>query len=87
MQKIWDFFYRVAGACLAITVAALISVPAASAWKSILGVVAAFAGLVFMVAMYFARRPGGTQETQVLNRELNQYPPEHEHDSSHDHDV
>jgi hypothetical protein len=87
MHKVWDYLYRIAGTCLAITVAALISVPAASPWKSILGVVAAITGVVFMAAMFFARRPGGTQETQVLNRELKQYPPEHGHDTGHDHDV
>lgn len=83
IRAFWLGAYRLSAALLSVTVVAFVSVPAASEWKAILGVLAALVGFVFILSMYFSKQPGGTQESHLLKQELKEYPPGEYDDLSH----
>jgi hypothetical protein len=89
MQKIWILIFRVAGMLLAASAVVFMSVPTASDWKRVSGVVCAALGSICIVAMYFSKKSGAQEEIHLVKKELEHYPPgtpEHDLDGAQ-HDV
>lgn len=85
MRQVWLFIYR--GSVISLCACALVfmSVPSASTWKKTAGIACAIFGTICMVSMYFAKKTDHAEDVHLVNRELNHYPPDHDHHIDIDH--
>lgn len=70
MKRILEWVFRISGVALAVSAATFMTIPSASEFKKVMGILCAIFGLVCIVSMYFTKKPGHTEEIHAVNREL-----------------
>lgn len=82
MQRFWDGLMRVSAAGLLVAVVLLSTLSANSAWRPTVWIVWLVCSVGLVVALYFSRRPQGTDESYGADAGEDRLGPHHD-DSDH----